>query len=98
MSMKKRYTKKGKRSWILPWFALTIFVMAELLVYSWCRVEYVQTGYELSEARQEYHRLVALNQKLKVEKAQLKSPERIKHLARKQGLVIPAPGQVVVLP
>lgn len=72
--------------------------MAELLVYSWCRVEYVQTGYELSEAREEYHRLVALNQKLKVEQAQLKSPERIKHLARKQGLVIPNAGQVVVLP
>ena len=72
--------------------------MAELLIYSWCRVEYVQTGYELNEARQEYRRLVALNHKLKVEQAQLKSPERIKDLARKQGLVIPNPRQVVVLP
>ena len=96
--MKKRTVTGGKPSRVLPWFALTIFLMAELLIYSWCRVEYVQTGYELNEARQEYQRLIALNQKLKVEHAQLKSPERIKNLARKQGLVVPNPGQVVVLP
>ena len=74
------------------------FFMAELLIYSWCRVQYVQTGYEINEARQEYQHLTALHEKLKVEQAQLRSPERIKRLAKNHGLVIPNPKQVVVLP
>jgi cell division protein FtsL len=96
--MKKKRATTKTRPRVFPWFALTVFLMAELLIYSWCRVEYVQTGYELNETREEYHRLVALNQKLKVEQAQLKSPERIKDLARNQGLVMPNAAQIVVLP
>lgn len=96
--MKRKGVARREHRPVFPWFVLAIVMMAELLIYSWCRVEYVQTGYELNEARQEYHRLAALNHKLKVEQAQLKSPERIKDLARKQGLVMPNPRQVVVLP
>jgi cell division protein FtsL len=77
---------------------LFVLFMAELLVYSWCRVQYVQTGYELNEARQERRDLLAFRQELKVEEARLRSPERIRGLAEKQGLVIPDPRQVVVLP
>jgi len=96
--MKKRRITKKSRTTIIPWLALITFSMAELLIYSWCRVQYVQTGYEINGARQEYHHLTALHEKLKVEQAQLRSPERIKRLAKKQGLVVPNPNQVVVLP
>jgi cell division protein FtsL len=83
---------------MVPWMVLFVFFMAELLVYSWCRVQYVQTGYELNEARQKRRELLALHQELKVEEAHLRSPGRIRRLAEKQGLVVPDPRQVVVLP
>lgn len=75
-----------------------VFFMAELLVYSWCRVQYVQTGYELNEARQERRDLLALRQELEVEEARLRSPERIRRLAQERGLVVPDSRQIVVLP
>jgi cell division protein FtsL len=79
---------------------MVVFVlfMAELLVYSWCRVQYVQTGYELNEARQERRDLLAFRQELEVEEARLRSPERIRRLAQERGLVVPDSRQIVVLP
>jgi cell division protein FtsL len=83
---------------MVPWMVIFVLFMAELLVYSWCRVQYVQTGYELNEARQVRRDLVALRQELKVEEARLRSPERIRRLAQQQGLVVPNSRQIVVLP
>jgi len=83
---------------MVPWMVLFVFFMAELLVYSWCRVQYVQTGYELNEARQERRDHLALRQELEVEEARLRSPERIRRLAQERGLVVPDPRQIVVLP
>lgn len=94
---KRGATTKGRNT-IVPWMVLFVLFMAELLVYSWCRVQYVQTGYELNEAIKEGHHLLALQQELKVEEARLRSPERIRRIAQEQGLVVPDPGQVVVLP
>ena len=83
---------------MVPWMVLFVLFMAELLVYSWCRVQYVQTGYEINEARQERQQLIALHHELKVEEAWLRSPERIRRLAEGLGLVVPDSRQVVVLP
>lgn len=83
---------------MVPWMVLFVFFMAELLVYSWCRVQYVQTGYELNQERQERRQLMALRQELEVEEARLRSPERIRRLAKEGGLVVPDPKQIVVLP
>jgi cell division protein FtsL len=94
---RRRVAKKG-RSTMVPWMVLFVFFMAELLVYSWCRVQYVQTGYELNEARQARRDLLALRQELEVEEARLRSPERIRRLAQERGLVVPDPRQIVVLP
>ena len=75
-----------------------VVLMAELLVYTWCRVQYVQTGYEITEATQEHERLMDLDRKLQVEEARLRSPERIMRIARQRGLVMPGSKQVVVIP
>jgi len=83
---------------MMLWIVLLILVMAEFLVYSWCRVQYVHTGYEIDEARKEKQRLLALHYELKVEEARLRSPERIRRLARERGLVMPDTRQMVVLP
>ena len=80
------------------WVALVVVFMAELLVYTWCRVQYVRTGYEITEATKEQQHLMELHRKLQVEEARLRSPERIMRIARQRGLVMPDSKQVVVIP
>ena len=96
--MKKRVSKDRLRMMFILWIALMVFLMAELLVYTWCRVQYVQTGYEVTEATKEHERLMELHRKLQVEGARLRSPERVMRIARQRGLVMPDPKQVVVIP
>lgn len=96
--MNRRIRNRPGRNSIVPWMVLFILFMAELLVYSWCRVQYVQTGYEVNQARRQGRRLLALQQALTVEEARLRSPQRIRRLAQEQGLVVPDSRQVVVLP
>ena len=92
---KKRIIRKPPLS---LWVVLLVLLLAELLVYSWCRVQYVHVGYEINEERQEKQRLLALNHQLKVEEAHLRSPKRIRRLAKERGLAIPESTQIVVLP
>jgi len=75
-----------------------VVFMAELLVYAWCRVQYVRTGYQITEATAENQRLKELYRKLKLEEARLRSPDRIMRIARQRGLVIPDSKQMVVIP
>lgn len=96
--MTRRKAVRKPRSTLAPWVLLIVLFMAELLVYSWCRVQYVQTGYEMDQVRQERRRLIAFYHELQVEEARLRSPERIRRLARKRGLVMPDSSHVVVLP
>ena len=83
---------------IAMWLAFMVILMAELLVYTWCRVQYVRTGYEITEATQEHQRLTDLHRKLQVEEARLRSPERIMRIAEQRGLVMPDSRQIVVIP
>lgn len=96
--MKKKRVSKGRQLMMAVWVAAIVVFMAEFLVYTWCRVQYVQTGYEVTEATKEQHRLMELHRKLKVEEARLRSPERIMRIAQQRGLVIPDSKQVVVIP
>jgi cell division protein FtsL len=97
--MKKKRAYEGRHRMVfILWIALMVFLMAELLVYTWCRVQYVRTGYEVTEATKEHERLMELHRKLQVEEARLRSPERIMRIARQRGLVMPDSKQVVVIP
>ncbi len=96
--MKKKRVSKGRHLMMAIWVAAIVVFMAELLVYTWCRVQYVRTGYEVTEATKENHRLMELHRKLKVEEARLRSPERIMRIAGQRGLVMPDSKQVVVIP
>ncbi|OEU83488.1 MAG: cell division protein FtsL [Desulfobacterales bacterium S5133MH4] len=96
--MKKGKVSRGQNPKILIWITLIVILVAELLVYAWCRVQYVQTGYEITEVTQENQRLMELHRKLNVEEARLRSPERIMRIARGRGVVIPDSKQVVVIP
>ena len=77
---------------------LCVFI-AELLVYTWVRVQCVRVGYEISSLNKEQQRLSELQANLRVELARLKAPQRITKIAQeKLGLTLPAPRQIVVMP
>ena len=77
---------------------MTVFI-TELFLYTWCRVNCIGVGYEISKETQKQHELVALQTNLKIEMASLKSPERIAKIAKNQlGLVTPTQKQTIVIP
>ncbi len=94
-------TKKRARNPKLV--AVSLIVMglfiAELLFYTWCRVQCVQSRYEISELKVRQERLVAYQDSLKIELARLKSPKRIAKIAKQQlGLIAPTSKQLIIIP
>ena len=74
-----------------------IFI-CELLVYTWCRVQYTRIGYEISHAADKKVRLIAVQKELQVELARLKSPERLAGIAEaSMGLRMPSSRQMMVV-
>jgi len=77
---------------------MTIFI-GELLFFTWCRVQTIGTGYEISEETQRHQDLINFQNTLKVELARLKSPERIANIAKNQlGLITPTSEQMIIIP
>ncbi len=73
--------------------------IAELLFYTWCRVQSIQVRYEISELGANQERMVRLQDNLKIELARLKSPQRIAKIAKQQlGLVAPTSKQLIIIP
>ena len=77
---------------------MTIF-LGELLFFTWCRVQTIGTGYEISKETQRRQDLITFQNNLKIELARLKSPERIAKIAKNQlGLITPTPEQMIIIP
>jgi len=73
--------------------------IAELLFYTWCRVQSIRIRYEISELAADQERMLKLQDNLKIELARLKSPQRIARIATQQlGLVAPTSKQLIVIP
>ena len=73
--------------------------IAELLFYTWCRVQSIQIRYEISELKVEQQRLATHQDTLKIELARLKSPKRIAKIAKQQlGLIAPTSKQLIIIP
>jgi cell division protein FtsL len=102
--MNKKNTRKKKRKAPNPkmmaiWLALMMIFIAELLFYTWCRVQCVRHKYEIARETQRNEELIAMQDNLKVELARLKNPKRIAEIARNQlGLVTPTPQQLHRIP
>ena len=78
------------------WVLILFVFVGELLLYTWCRVQCIQTGYEISSGRNRQQHLLALQNNLKIELARLKSPQRIAQIARERiGLVMPSAQQTI---
>ncbi|MGB5985765.1 MAG: cell division protein FtsL [Desulfobacterales bacterium] len=90
----------GIGSWMIrPWVLVLVLVMGEMLLVTWCRVQHMKVGYGITQATEEQQQLIKAQNKLKVEIARLRSPERIAKIARgKLGLTPPREEQMVVLP
>ena len=72
--------------------------LCELLAYTWCRVQCTRVGYDISRAVGEQEQLAVVQEKLQVELARLKSPERLANIAKKyMDLKMPSSRQMVVI-
>lgn len=91
--------KRAARRMTWTWLGILFLFMAELLFYTYCRVQNVQMGIAISAERGKQEKLVALQNSLKIELARLKAPERISIIARKNlGLAMPDPAQIILVP
>ena len=96
----KRKKRKARNPKILAaWLAFMGLFIAELLFYTWSRVQCVQIRYEISEITANQRQLERLQDNLKIELARLKAPQRISEIAKQQlGLVAPTSKQLIVIP
>jgi cell division protein FtsL len=98
--MKKALSANNRSSKLVSvWIFLMILFLAELFLYTWCRVQWVGTGYEIDQAKKIQRHLNQRQHSLKVEIERLKSPRRIAKIAReKLHLDMPTPNQMMVFP
>jgi len=99
MAKRKKKRKRQNPKMLALGLVLMGLFIGELLFYTWCRVQWVQVKYDIAKATQTQQRLVALQDNLKIELANLKSPQRIATIAREQlGLITPTSKQMVPIP
>lgn len=92
---RKAPKRKIKTSTLL---ILVVVIMIELFLYTWCHVQSIHMGYKITSQLKQEKELKVIQKKLRLELAQLRSPERIMQIASKQlGLVLPDPDQVIVV-
>ena len=96
----KKKTSKNVQSirFMGVWIVLTCLFIAELLVYTWCRVQCIRTGYEISAEANRQVELIAVKKKLRIELQRLKSPERIARIAKERlNLALPTSEQIITI-
>ena len=98
--MKKKTKRKQRNPKVTAVCLILMFVfIAELLFYTWCRVQYVRNKYEIAAQTARTRQLTAMQDNFKIELARLKSPKRIARIARTQlGLITPSPKQTIIIP
>ncbi len=87
------HDNKAIRTW--AYGLLTGLLFLEFFLFAWCRVQCVQRGYEVADARTRSEKLLTRQEELKVKLEHLKNPDRITRIARERfGLVRPGPKQI----
>jgi cell division protein FtsL len=77
---------------------LLIFFIPGVLVYIWLHVQEVNLAYDIAKAQKQKGELLEINKKLRIQLANLKSPERIEGIAlTRLGLRTPEKGQIEIL-
>ena len=98
--MRKKKTRKQRNPIVTTIFlCLMLVFIAELLFYTWCRVQSVRIKYEITEQTSRIRQQSAMQDNLKIEFARLKSPSRIAKIARTQlGLITPTSTKMILMP
>jgi len=77
---------------------LSVF-MAEFFLKTWCGVQCIRVGYEITDAMNKQQNLTNMQKNLKIELLHLRSPQVLMKIAKeKYELTIPEPDQVIVIP
>jgi cell division protein FtsL len=96
---RKTRKKNGNAKITGIWIIFMVVFISELFLYTWCRVNCIGVGYDISKETKKQHELIALQNNLKIELASLKSPERIAKIAKDQlGLKAPTKSQTIIIP
>ena len=86
---------RSLRARALALFAITAFFTSAALAHVWVRLQVVRLGYQISHETEREKRLQQVHRKLQVERALLRSPERLERLARERlNLTMPDPGTI----
>jgi cell division protein FtsL len=98
MGNKKKRNKLNPK--VIRTCLLLMFIfIAELLFYTWCRVQYVHTKFEIAAQTARARQLSTMHDNLKIELARLRSPRRITKIAETQlGLITPTSKQTILIP
>jgi len=98
MGNKKKRKQRNPKVTVIFLCLMLVFI-AELLFYTWCRVQSVRIKYEITEQTSRIRQMSAMQDNLKIEFARLKSPSRIAKIARTQlGLITPTSKQMILIP
>ncbi len=74
-----------------------VFVLG-VFFYAWQQYQWIQHGYGIEAAQTKIEQLEEVAQQLRIERATLRSPQRIDALARRElGMVGPGGGQIVAV-
>ena len=77
---------------------LLVFFVPGVLVFIWLHVQVVKLSYDIATAQKQKGELMEINKKLRIQLANLKSPERIEGIALTQlGLRVPGKGQIEII-
>ncbi len=97
--MKSRKKKTRNPKMVAVSLVIMGLFIAELLFYTWCRVQSIQIRYEITELKVKQQQLATHQDTLKIELARLKSPKRIAKIAKQQlGLIAPTTKQLIIIP
>lgn len=77
-------------------FGIALSILCLLaLSYAFQHFKSIEYGYKIAELKSQRDNLIEVNRALRLEEASLRDPERIDMLAKRMGMVAPAPGQVL---
>ena len=94
----KKQQNNGNSKKTFTWICFLIILTAEGFVFTWSRVQCTATGYALTRLQDEYNRLMSLEKNLIIERAHLRSPERITAIAtQRMGLKMPDQNQILTI-
>jgi cell division protein FtsL len=86
---------KSHRDYLVVTVLASVFLLG-LFVYAWQHYQWIQYGYRIEEAQKKKEQLAEAGRQLRLERATLRSPQRIDAIARRDlGMVVPSPGQLV---